>query len=301
MGCLLMNPIQVEADTTEDLLNVYGMTLGGPIRSELEKEIEEAEKELSGALFVQHEAESYNRLIEQYLQERERKQSEIIISVNSYLKQMDINARWIEDNLLTGDITNLLKLDSNYKQSNSYADTLVASLDYYQSYYSYKEVDVDVSGIVDRVYAARRLYSDSIDAASIGDVTNIRFPMSTERNVTSSYGMRIDPVTRMDVRFHAGTDYAAAIGTEVYSLFSGEVISTGWSDTIGYFATVQSSENIKFLICHCSEILVQEGDYVNQYDIIAYSGDTGSRCTGPHLHLALYINGVSYDVDELFK
>ena len=60
-------------------------------------------------------------------------------------------------------------------------------------------------------------------------------------------------------------------------------------------------DNIKYFICHCSEIYVTVGQQVNQYDIIASSGNTGSRTTGPHLHLALYINGVTYDVSKLFK
>lgn len=297
---VMQQPLIVRADTTEDLLNVYGMTLGGPVRSDVEQEIEAAENDLGNALFLQHEMESYNKVIEKYVQERARQQAEVTSSAISYLNQMEKYSQKIEYGILSSDIGDLLTYDSNYKTSNKYAQTLIESLDYYQSYYSYKETDFDISGIVDRVYTARQLYSESIDAASIGDVKNIRFIMPIDRKVNSSYGMRIDPIHRTEIRFHAGTDYYAPEGTEIYSLFSGEVISSGWSSSIGYFVTIQSSENIKFMVCHCSELFVTEGDYVSQYDLIALSGSTGSRCDGPHLHMALYINGVSYDVDKLF-
>lgn len=297
---IAMQPLIVKADTTEDLLNVYGMTLGGPVRSEVEQQIEDAENDLGNALFIQHETESYNKLIEQYVQERARQQSEVMSSATSYLNQMEKYSHKIEDNILTADISELLAYDSNYKISNQYADTLINSLDYYQSYYSYKKTDIDINSIVDRVYIAYQLYSESIDAASIGDVKDIKFIMPIDRKVNSNYGMRIDPIRRTEIRFHAGTDYNAPEGTDIYSLFSGEVISAGWSNSIGYFVVIQSSDNIKFMVCHCSEIYVSEGDKVSQYDTIALTGSTGSRCTGPHLHMALYINGVSYDVDKLF-
>lgn len=297
---VMLIPLRVKADTTEDLLNIYGMTLGGPVRSEVEEEIASAENDLGNALYRQYETESYNKVIEKYVQERARQQAEVMSSARSYLNQMEKYSSLIENNILTADIKSLLSFDSNYKASNKYADTLISSLDYYQSYYTYKSTDIDINSIVDRVYTARRLYSESIDAASIGDVKNIRFVLPIERKVNSAYGMRIDPIHRTEIRFHSGTDYFAPEGTEIYSLFSGEVISSGWSDSIGYFVTIQSSENIKFLVCHCSELKVADGDYVNQYDLIALSGGTGSRCTGPHLHMALYINGVSYNVDDLF-
>lgn len=300
LSLLVIQPMKVNADTTEDLLNVYGMTLGGPIRSEIEEQITDAERQLGEALFVQRETESYNRLIEQYTKERARQQSAIISEATSYLNQMDKYAVQIESSILSADISDLLKYDSNYKSCNRYADTLIDSLDYYQSYYDYKTNDIDIDKIVDKVQVARQLYSESIDAVSIGEIKNIKFIMPIERRVNSSYGMRIDPIKRTQIRFHSGTDYYAQEGTPVYALLSGKVISAGWSNSVGNFITVQSSENIKYYICHLSEIQVEVGEQIQQYQQIALSGNTGSSSTGAHLHIALYINGVSYDVDKLY-
>lgn len=293
-------PIVAKADTTEDLLNVYGLTLGGPIRSDIERQMEEAEEQLGNALQLQRQTEEYNLVLEKYIENKYNKQEELNNAVNQYLNYLNSTANKIEKNILDGDINELIKDDNAYKVNNSYLTTLIDSLNYFQIDYSYRDDDFDISGITDKLYSARQLYSDSIDAMSIGDVKEIKYIMPITRGVNSSYGMRIDPIGRSSLKFHAGTDYYAPYGTEVRALFDGVVISSGWSNEMGYFITIQSGENIKYLVCHLSEILVSNGQVVEQYDKIALSGNTGSRCTGAHLHLALYINGVSYDVDALF-
>jgi murein DD-endopeptidase MepM/ murein hydrolase activator NlpD len=87
----------------------------------------------------------------------------------------------------------------------------------------------------------------------------------------------------------------------VRALFDGKVIDVGYSQSSGNYITIQSSDKIKYFICHLNESLVEKGDYVNQYDVIALSGATGNKCTGPTLHLALFINGATYDVTKLFS
>ena len=57
---------------------------------------------------------------------------------------------------------------------------------------------------------------------------------------------------------------------------------------------INSSGGIKTVYCHCSELLVTEGQQVTAGEIIAKVGSTG-QATGPHLHFELRINGIYYN------
>ena len=52
---------------------------------------------------------------------------------------------------------------------------------------------------------------------------------------------------------------------------------------------------------HLSEFAdIQIGDYVNQGQVIAYSGSTGDS-TGPHLHFEILPNGIQVDPEEYLE
>ena len=298
VSILLTQPIQARADDTEDLLNVYGLTLGGPIKSELEEEISSIETDLSAMQAQEDINKEYNAILQQYIDKRETELNNVLTDISVYQKQNDSIAKDIGDNLLTLDIKDLVNKDGSYKSNVSHMNSLLSVMNDYKIDYSYKHISVDLSDVEQRLSNAKELYVESLDTYNLGDVHNIRWILPNERHI---YGYRVDPLNSNEVRFHAGTDYRAAAGTPVGALFNGTVLSCGWSDTIGNFVTVQCGDNVKYLICHCTSVEVSVGQEVKQYETIAYSGGTGSRSTGPHLHLALYLNGVTYDVDELFK
>lgn len=301
VSMLLAQPIQARADDTEDLLNVYGLTLGGPIKSDLEEEISSMETDLSAMKAQEDINNEYNAILQQYIDKRETELNKVLADVSVYQKQNDNIANDISDNLLTSDIKDLVNKDSSYKANVYNMNSLLSVMNDYKIDYSYKHINVDLSDVEQKLSDAKELYVESLDTYNLGDVHNIQWILPNEKHVNSIYGYRVDPLNSNEVRFHAGTDYRAAAGTQVGALFNGTVLSCGWSDTIGNFVTVQCGDNVKYLVCHCTSIEVSVGQEVKQYETIAYSGGTGSRSTGPHLHLALYLNGVTYDVDELFK
>lgn len=301
VSILLARPMQVRADDTEDLLNVYGLTLGEPVKSDLEEEMNQIESDLQEMQAQQAINDEYNAIMQSYIDRREEEMNRVLSDISVYQKQNDNIAEKINDNLLTGDIDELLQLDGSYKSNVSNINVLLSSLGDYQISYTYKYISADLSDVEQILADTKALYVESLDTFNLGDVKDIQWVMPNERHITSSYGYRVDPLNANEVRFHAGTDYRAPVGTPIGALFNGTVISCGWSDRIGYYVTVQCGDNVKYLICHCSELNVEVGQIVKQYDILAYSGSTGTRCTGPHLHLALYLNGVTYGVDELFK
>lgn len=297
----LTQPLTVYADNTEDLLNVYGLTLGGPVKSEIENEINDAERDMQQMQTQQAINDEYNAMLENYIVKREEQMNRIISNVSVYQNMNKKIVNDIETGLLNSDIDSLLQLDGDYKSNTSSMDSLLSIMNDYSINYSSKYITGDLSEVEQRLENAKTLYIESLDAYNLGDVTNIKWILPNERHINSSYGYRADPIVAGTVRFHAGTDYRAVTGMEIGALFNGVVSSCGWSDTIGYYITVQCGDNVKYLVCHCSKLNVEEGQQVKQYDTIAYVGGTGSRCTGPHLHLALYLNGVTYDVNELFE
>lgn len=297
----LGQPNVVYADNTEDLLRVYGLTLGGSVKSEIERQMEKLEKDLMSMQFQESKAEEYNRVLAEYVQKREEYVDRVLDDISIYQTKNESLSGKLSGSVLDGDISTLISLDSQYKTNTGYINELLSAMNDYRIDYQYRSIDADTSEVEAKLTETRTLYVDSVDAFDLGNVKGMEFVMPVERHINSRFGYRVDPIIKGAVKFHSGTDYKATEGTPIGALFNGEVISCGYSKSIGYFVTVKSGDNVKYLVCHCSELNVVEGQRINQGDVIAYVGGTGTRCTGPHLHMALYLNGVAYDVDQLFK
>ncbi|WP_239617484.1 M23 family metallopeptidase [Cohnella mopanensis] len=145
------------------------------------------------------------------------------------------------------------------------------------------------------VETQRKRYEKSLDNPDLGEITNFKSPLEIPVRVTSPYGIRLDPITRDSVTFHRGMDIAAVEGTYVLAAFNGVVEVASENESIGHYVIVNHGRGITTLYGHLSESLVVKGQKVTQYDIIAKSGSTGSRSTGPHLHFGVYINGKTVD------
>ena len=299
--CLLAKPMAVRADDTEDLFNIYGMTLGKPVRSDIQRDIESMEEDLSSMQVQKEINKEYNAMVEEYRKKRETTVNNITAGVSSYQTINQSIASDISSNLLTMDIEELVSKDKSYKDNIVSMNSLLSTLDGYLIDNFYEQDDIDLSVLESRIADAKQVYLELLDTFNLGDVKDIKWILPNERHINSEFGYRVDPLVTNEIRYHSGTDYRASTGTPIGALFNGVVISAGWSDTIGNFVTVQCGDNVKYLVCHCSSLNVEVGQEVHQYDIIAYSGGTGSRCTGPHLHLALYLNGVAFNVDELYN
>lgn len=106
--------------------------------------------------------------------------------------------------------------------------------------------------------------------------------------VTSLFGMRRDPMNRSKHRYHSGLDLRARY-ENVFSMLPGIVTAAGYSKTGGNYITVSHG------VCSCSylhlsKIRVKVGQHVSAGQNIGVSGNTGSRTTGPHLHISVRLN-----------
>jgi len=110
-------------------------------------------------------------------------------------------------------------------------------------------------------------------------------------HVTSGFGSRFHPVLQY-VRAHQGVDYAAAVGTPVWSVADGTVTRAGNTGDGGNTVCVRHRNGFETCYLHLSGYGqgVKTGARVAQKQVIGYSGSTGLT-TGPHLHFAMKRNG----------
>lgn len=118
------------------------------------------------------------------------------------------------------------------------------------------------------------------------------------KRVSSNFGYRKNPVTG-EYGFHSGVDLSAPEGTPVKAAFDGVVERATSSEIRGNYIFLKSG-NITTVYCHCSKLLVKEGERIKAGDIIARVGETG-QATGPHLHFELRINGIHYNPEWVLK
>ena len=123
--------------------------------------------------------------------------------------------------------------------------------------------------------------------------------MPVTGTVTSPYGYREHPVYSGQ-SFHAGTDIAAAEGSAVYAVTDGVVTSSSEAEMAGKYVKILHPDGRETLYCHCSSLLVTEGQKVKAGDVIALVGQTG-LATGPHLHFELHENGEAVDPDKILS
>lgn len=103
-------------------------------------------------------------------------------------------------------------------------------------------------------------------------------------------------------------DYPAAdiplpVGTNVYSMTSGTIISAPTNGDCGIGVSIEASDGIVFIYCHGSDggsvTGAKKGDKVVAGQLIMHSANTGNS-SGPHLHLGITVNNTRVCPQTLF-
>lgn len=102
-------------------------------------------------------------------------------------------------------------------------------------------------------------------------------------------------ISRWASSYHRGADITADYGTTIVAADNGVVeVSTDAKGTAlwsyGQFVKIDHGNGFATLYAHCSELLVEEGEYVVKGQPIARVGSTG-RSTGNHCHFEIQVNG----------
>jgi murein DD-endopeptidase MepM/ murein hydrolase activator NlpD len=135
----------------------------------------------------------------------------------------------------------------------------------------------------------------------IGNCQMNKYPLAASSYITSDFGKRTDPIAGEAIQFHAGIDLHAATDTKVICAYNGTVEKVGFDKALGYFVLVDHGKGLKTIYGHLNSYIVNAGDSIAQYQHIAYSGNSGSRSTGPHLHFGVYIYGAPVDPKVIVK
>lgn len=296
--CCVLSTVSVNAETVEGLVSKLGYEISRESTTTVKQSTEIIE---TTGTYVDYMAEWNNTVSTMYNSNNEAAIEDILSKVESLTNNNKALSQAISDELLTADIDTLLTYDRSYKTNTTNSNLLLKNVDFYKHSYEMQDYiyEVTVYAEVPTSYVTDAIYMPNVDSYDIGSLQP-SFILDVPRDVYSEYGSRIDE-TDYSIKFHAGADYNCPIGTNVKSVFNGTILSTGYSANIGNFVSIKSGDNIKVLYTHLSEISVADGDVVSQGDIIAKSGSSGSDCSHPYLHVALYINGASYDIDKLWE
>ena len=130
---------------------------------------------------------------------------------------------------------------------------------------------------------------------SFSELQTLPFPMKKpiEGRRSSEFGVRrfFNDQPRSP---HSGLDLAAPTGTPIAAPAPGVIALTGDFFFSGNLVMIDHGAGIISMLGHMSEVLVEEGQRVDQGDIVGKVGATG-RVTGAHVHWTLSIGGVRVD------
>ena len=128
---------------------------------------------------------------------------------------------------------------------------------------------------------------NSMDRINLYRIAAERLPFSMPVldafRFTSPFGIRWG-------RLHAGTDFAAPIGTPVFATADGVVTEAGWSSGYGRLIKIQHEFGIETRYAHLNAIRVEVGQRVSRGDRIGDMGNSG-HSTGSHLHYEVRVGG----------
>jgi murein DD-endopeptidase len=135
--------------------------------------------------------------------------------------------------------------------------------------------------------AARVGDNNVVKAEAIKRYMSVSYPLDNVV-VTSHYGLRKDPFSGKNSS-HKGIDLRAKF-QPVYAMMHGEVIKVAQEKKGGRYVVIRHGD-YEVTYCHLSQLLVMKGCTVKPGDVVAVSGASGTRCTGPHLHIGVKDKG----------
>jgi Membrane proteins related to metalloendopeptidases len=120
-------------------------------------------------------------------------------------------------------------------------------------------------------------------------------PIRGTYRISSNFGYRIHPITHVK-KLHAGIDFAAKQGTDIYAAEAGVVIVAQVWSGYGNTVIIDHGNGLWTLYGHIRNggIKVEKGQSVKKGQKIAEVGSTGDS-TGPHLHFEVRKNQVAVD------
>ncbi len=124
-------------------------------------------------------------------------------------------------------------------------------------------------------------------------------PLAGEPRVASPFGYRVDPFLGRPA-LHTGVDLVEPYGAEIRATGAGQVVHAGPMGGYGLMVEIDHGDGLTSRYAHLSDVLVGEGDAVEQGAVVGGLGSTG-RATGPHLHYEVRIDGEPVDPERFLR
>lgn len=109
------------------------------------------------------------------------------------------------------------------------------------------------------------------------------------KKLTSPFGFRDTGIAGAST-YHQGVDLSANAGTPIVASRGGTVTTATYSNSAGYYVTINHGDGFSSIYMHMSNYIVSAGQTVNQGQTIGYVGKTGIA-SGNHLHFGILKNG----------
>ena len=151
----------------------------------------------------------------------------------------------------------------------------------------------------------RQLYRIHLSRSQVERLTRtlsevpVRKPVTGEIDMSSSFGMRMDPFLRSPA-MHTGLDMRGDTGDPVRATANGTVTSAGPNGGYGKMVEIEHRNGLSTRYAHLSSIDVKVGQVVKIGQIVGKIGSTG-RSTGPHLHYETRVDGEAVDPQKYLR
>jgi murein DD-endopeptidase MepM/ murein hydrolase activator NlpD len=100
---------------------------------------------------------------------------------------------------------------------------------------------------------------------------------------------------------HYGVDIAMPENSPVHSISEGIVVFAEWTSKTGFVIILEHLNGLTSIYKHNYSIIKTQGDRIETGEIIAFTGNTGSLTTGPHLHFELWYQGEPVDPESYIE
>ena len=100
---------------------------------------------------------------------------------------------------------------------------------------------------------------------------------------------------------HYGVDIPMVENSPVHSISEGIVVFAEWTSETGFVIIIEHLNGLTSIYKHNSSLIKVQGDRTETGEIIAFTGNTGSLTTGPHLHFELWYQGEPVDPESYIE
>jgi murein DD-endopeptidase MepM/ murein hydrolase activator NlpD len=118
--------------------------------------------------------------------------------------------------------------------------------------------------------------------------------------VTSPFGVKRLHNGKPTGEYHSGVDQRTPEGEPIRAVAAGNVIFAQKFNVLGNAVGIDHGQGLATIYMHMEKLAVEKGGHVSKGSVLGYAGETG-RANGPHLHWALYANGVHVNPAQWMK